>query len=74
MKRLLAIGLCFGVLGVLRGRNINPAGLSREEERRMSELKGRLCAVRGLDCAYVLAVSRIHASKFIILPRPASGI
>jgi len=57
MKRLLAIGLCFCVLGLAAaGATPNPAGLSREEERRMSELKGRLCAVRGLDCAYVLAV------------------
>src|SRR4029077_16771645 len=57
MKRLLAIGLCFGVLGVAAaGATPNPAGLSREEKRRMTELQERLCAVRGLSCAYVLAV------------------
>jgi membrane-bound lytic murein transglycosylase B len=57
MKRLLAIGLCFGVLGVASaGATPNPAGLSREEKRRMTELQERLCAVRGLSCAYVLAV------------------
>jgi len=57
MKRLLAIGLCFGVLGVAAAdARPNPADLSREEERRMTELQARLCAVRGLSCVYVRAL------------------
>ena len=57
MKRLLAIGLCVGVLVVAAAdARPNPAGLSREEERRMTELQARLCAVRGLSCVYVRAL------------------
>jgi membrane-bound lytic murein transglycosylase B len=56
MYRLLALALCFGVMEVAVGRARGPAGLSPEEEHRMTQLQERLCAFRGLNCAYVMAL------------------
>jgi len=76
MKRLLAIGLCFGVLGVAAaGATPNPAGLSREEKRRMTELQERLCCgKRAKLCLCPCRFRGFTPLKSIIFRAPASGI
>jgi membrane-bound lytic murein transglycosylase B len=71
MYRLLALALCFGVLGVAAaGARAIPAGLSLEEEHRMTQLRERLCEFRELNCAYVIALFADPRLKIYYPPAP----
>jgi membrane-bound lytic murein transglycosylase B len=71
MNRVLALALCFGVLGLAAaGSRASPAGLSPEEERRMTQLKERLCEFRGLNCAHVIALFADPRLKIYYPPAP----
>jgi len=71
MKRVLALVLCFGVGGpAAAGARPNPAGLSPQEVRRMMELQERLCGIRGLNCAYVIALFADPRLRIYYPPAP----
>lgn len=72
MKRTLILALCLLPAWAAAARAITkPVGVAAEEEHRKAELRNRLCADRGLNCAYVTELFTDPRLKIYDPPEPA---
>ena len=71
MKRILALALCLASFGVAATTEASgAAGLTPTEEHRKSQLQERLCAVKELNCAYVIALFTDPRLEIYYPPEP----
>jgi membrane-bound lytic murein transglycosylase B len=72
MKHTLMLALCVMSFGAMAtAAATKPAGLTPEEGRRKTELQKRLCADKGLSCAYVTALFSDSRLTVYVPPEPA---
>jgi len=73
MKRTLILVLCLmPAWTAVAHANTKPASVAAEEEHRKTELRNRLCADRGLNCAYVTALFTDPRLKIYDPPEPVA--
>ena len=71
MKSILALALCLASFGVAAPAEASgAAGLTPTEEHRKSQLQERLCAVKELNCAYVIALFTDPRLEIYYPPEP----
>lgn len=70
-RSILALSLCLASLGATAtAASPSAAGLTPAEERRKGQLQDRLCAVKELSCAYVIALFADPRLKIYYPPKP----
>jgi hypothetical protein len=71
MKSILALALCLASFGVAATAEASgAAGLTPTEERRKTQLQERLCAVKELNCTYVIALFTDPRLEIYYPPEP----